>query len=673
MTNKDLDFLSINTIRTICIDAIQKANSGHPGLPLGAAPMAYVLYQDFLHHNPADPTWSNRDRFVLSGGHGSSLLYAMLHLTGYDLPLEELKRFRQWNSKTPGHPEFGWTPGVEATTGPLGQGSANAVGMALAERMLAARYNRPGFSIVDHFTYAIVTDGDLMEGINAEAASLAGHLKLGKLIYLYDSNDISLDGPTSLAYTEDYAARYRAYGWHVEVVEDGNSDLDGLRKALRKAQSETERPSMIVVRTTIGFGSPNKAGSAKSHGSPLGEEEVRLTKRALGWPEDAQFLVPDAVRTHMGQAREEGRRSHEAWNKLFAQYAQAYPSLAEEWNTSVGGALPDGWDKTLPVFQVGQSVATRKAGGDALNAIADQVPFLCGGDADLSGSTQTRIKSSVSFTQQHPEGRNIHFGVREHAMAAIANGIAYHGGLRTFCSTFFVFCDYMRPSIRLAAMNHLPVVYVLTHDSIGVGEDGPTHQPVEHLMAMRLIPNLHVVRPADAQETVQAWKYAMTRVTGPTALVLTRQNLPVLEGSACSLEHISKGAYVLRQASGQPKAVLLATGSEVSMAVAAAAKLEEVGIPVQVVSMPCIEAFKKQSIEYRNQVLPPNLKARVSVEAGVTTGWREWTGDQGQAVGLDRYGASAPAELLFQEFGLTVDAVVEAVKATIARCEAQGQ
>jgi transketolase len=660
--DRALEELSINTIRILAIDAVQKANSGHPGLPLGAAPMAYVLWQYHLRHNPRDPHWPDRDRFVLSAGHGSMLLYALLHLTGYDLSMDDILAFRQWGSRTPGHPEFRLTPGVEATTGPLGQGGANAVGMAIAERLLAQRFNRPQHTIVDHRTYALVSDGDLMEGVNAEAASLAGHLRLGKLIFLYDSNHISLDGPTTLAFsTEDVGARYAAYGWHVQHVADGNTDTDAIDTAISAAEAETGRPSLIVVQTTIGYGSPHKQGKSEAHGSPLGVEEVRLTKQALGWDPDKSFFVPEVASQHLRSALERGQAQQAEWQKRFEAYARAYPELAAEWRATVRGELPLDWDAELPAFGPGDAQATRQAGGKVLNAIAKRVPFLVGGDADLSVSTSTALKDGGSFDGQTGAGRNFHFGVREHAMGAIANGMAYHGALRPFVATFFVFSDYMRPAVRLAALNELPVIFVWTHDSIALGEDGPTHQPVEQLMSLRLMPHIAVVRPADPNETREAWRWAMKHTTGPVALVLSRQKLPVLDGVA---EHgLSRGAYVLAEAEGgAPQAIIIGTGAEVHVALAARAQLAREGIRARVVSMPCWESFSAQSPDYREAVLPAAVKARVSVEAGVTLGWERWIGEHGTAIGIDRFGASAPGEVNMEKLGFTAEDVARAVR-----------
>ncbi|MBP6629354.1 MAG: transketolase [Kofleriaceae bacterium] len=657
MANEALATLAINTIRTLAIDAIQKANSGHPGLPLGCAPMAYVLWQQHLKVDPTAPTWFDRDRFVLSAGHGSMLQYALLHLAGFAVSLDDLKAFRQWGSNTPGHPEWHETPGVEATTGPLGQGSANAVGMALAERYLATLFNRPGHTVVDHFTYALVSDGDVQEGISHEAAALAGHLALGKLIYLYDANEITLDGPASLAMSEDVAARYAAYGWQVLRVTDGDRDLAGLDRALTEAKAEASRPSIIIIKTTIGFGSPKKAGTASAHGSPLGEAEVAATKRALGWDEQRYFHVPDEAGAHMAGIGERGRAAHAAWRERLAAWRVAHPELAASFDDAVAGRLPAGWDRELPTWKAGDNLATRVASGKIMAALAKAVPALLGGDADLGGSTKTLVPGGDY--DRTGAGRNVRFGIREHAMGAMANGMAYHGGLRPFASTFFVFSDYMRPAVRLAALNKQPVIYVWTHDSIGLGEDGPTHQPVEHLMALRAMPNLDVVRPADAHETVAAWRHAMTRTDGPTALVLSRQDLAVV--TAPGAPGAERGAYVLADgAGGTVDVVIIATGSEVGLALAARERLAGQGVAARVVSMPCWSLFARQDAAYRASVLPPAVTARVAVEAGVTFGWREHVGDRGEVVGLDRYGASAPGEVLLEKFGLTVDAVVTA-------------
>jgi len=657
-STRSLDELSINTIRTLSIDAVQKANSGHPGLPLGAAPMAYVLWQRFLRHDPKDPHWPDRDRFVLSAGHGSMLLYSLLHLTGYDLALDDIKAFRQWGSRTPGHPEYGLTPGVEATTGPLGQGTANAVGMAIAERFLAYRFNRDGHEIVNHRTFCLVGDGDLMEGISSEAGSLAGHLKLGKLVYLYDDNKVSLDGPTSQAFTENVLARYAAYGWKTMRVEDGNTDTDAIDRAIAEAVAQTEQPTIIAVRTTIGYGSPHKAGTSAAHGSPLGVEEVALTKKALGWEWTEAFTEPPEAVKNLRTAVERGAKWRQEWQKRFDAWAKAFPDLAEEWKEAQSGELPPGWDADLPTWKTGESLATRVAGGKAINSIAKHVPWLLGGDADLSESTKTTIEGAGSFNGQTGEGNNIHYGVREHAMAGIANGISYHGGARPFVATFFCFSDYMRPSIRLAALSKLPTIFVWTHDSIGLGEDGPTHQAVEQLMSLRDMPEFSIIRPGDANETAQAWRAAMRHTHGAVGIVCCRQNVPVLDRSGAKGD-VSRGAYILADASsGPPAMILMATGSELHLAVGARQKLEAEGVPTRVVSMPCWEFFEEQPPAYREEVLPRAVKARLSIEAGVTLGWQKYVGDEGASIGVDRYGASAPGDVVMKEYGFTVDNVV---------------
>jgi transketolase len=650
---RQLDELCINTIRTLAMDAVEKAGCGHPGMPMGAAGMAYVLWTRFLRHNPRNPAWFDRDRFVLSAGHGSMLLYAMLHLTGYDLSLEEIQDFRQWGSRTPGHPERGLTPGVEATTGPLGQGFGNGVGMAIAERFLAATFNRPGHTVVDHFTYALVSDGDLMEGVSSEAASLAGHLRLGKLIYLYDDNGITIDGSTDLTFTENVAARFEAYRWHVQQV-DG-SDLKGIAEAIAAAQQERGRPSLIQVRTHIGHGSPNKQDSADSHGAALGAEEVRLTKEALGWPAEQNFYVPEEVRERFLTAVEQGERWEREWKEQVGTYQNAFPDLAEQWGLFVRGDLPRGWDKTVSQLEFpGGGLATRQASGKVVNAIAGTIRNLVGGSSDLTGSNETLIKESDEF-HLSPQGRILRFGVREHAMGAILNGLALHGGVRPYGGTFLVFSDYMRPSIRLAALTRLPVIYIFTHDSLGVGEDGPTHQPVEQLAALRAIPRLRVIRPADATETVMSWKLALERKDGPTALILTRQKVPLLDRKKLApAELAAKGAYVLADAETKPlQVILIATGSEVSPALAARKSLEEKGIGTRVVSMPCWELFREQPKAYRDEVLPPAVKRRLAIEAGSELGWREFVGDEGDILGVTDFGASAPGGVLMEKYGFT--------------------
>jgi transketolase len=656
--------LAINTIRLLSVDAVQKANAGHPGLPMGAAPMTYVLWQRHLKHNPKNPKWPDRDRFVLSGGHGSMLLYSMLHLTGYDLALDELKAFRQWGSRAPGHPESFCTPGVEATTGPLGQGATNAVGMAMAERFLAVRYNRPGSTIVDHMTYALVGDGDMMEGITHEAASLAGHLKLGKLVWMYDDNKISLDGPTSLHFSEDVAKRFDAYGWHVQKVAQGDTDVDAIDAALTAAKADP-RPSLIMVRTTIGFGSPHKAGTSEAHGAPLGADEVKATKVALGWDPEKQFHIPEEAHKHLLSAVDRGARAEAEWQSTFAAWAEANPELAGEWRLALHGELPPDWDSAIPTFTVKDEPATRVSGGKVLAAIASKVPWFLGGDADLSCSTMTALPGQGDFSAT--VGRNIHYGVREHAMGAIANGMAYHGGVRSFTATFFVFSDYERPAVRMAAISRLPVIFVFTHDSIGVGEDGPTHQPIEHLAALRAIPNLWVLRPADGNEVAEAYRVAMRRTDGPVAIILTRQKVPTLDRSKLApVAGVSRGAYVLSESTGGlPQVVLIATGSEVATALGAQEKLLAQGIRARVVSMPSWELFLAQPPDYRDSVIPRDVPARVSMEAGSTLGWHRWVGDRGIALGIDRFGASGPGSVLIKQFGLTVDNMVRAANSLL--------
>lgn len=663
----DLDALCINTIRALSADGVEKAHSGHPGLPMGCAAVAYVLWTRFLKHDPSRPDWPDRDRFVLSAGHGSMLLYSLLHLTGYDLPLDELKNFRQWGSRTPGHPEYGHTPGVETTTGPLGQGFANAVGMAVAERFLAARFNRPDHEIVDHYTYVLAGDGDLMEGVSHEAASWAGHLKLGKLICLYDDNRISIDGSTDLAFTEDREARFRAYGWHVLHVEDGN-DLEAVEQAIQAAKEETDRPSFVALCTHIGFGSPNKQDQSSAHGEPLGEEEIRLTKEKLGWPLEPAFYIPEEVGARFRQALSRGRDWSKAWDERLERYRHAFPDMAEAWDRWMRGDLPSNLQSALPVFDPGaKGPATRAASGKVLNAIAPLLPNLVGGSADLSPSNKTVVQDEPVFQAGVYQGRNIHFGVREHGMGAVMNGMALHGGLIPYGGTFLIFTDYMRPPIRLASMMGLRVIYILTHDSIGLGEDGPTHQPVEQLAGLRSVPGLRVIRPCDANETAEAWRSALERGDGPTALVLTRQGLPTLDRTIYApADKLHLGGYVLREArDGEPDVLLIATGSEVHVALNAADELEERGRKVRVVSMPSWELFDAQPESYRNEVLPPRIKARVAVEAGSPQGWHRFTGKRGRVVGMDRFGASAPSTVLFEKFGITAGRVVEEALAVL--------
>jgi transketolase len=655
-----LDQLSINTIRMLAVDAVEKARSGHPGMPMGTAALAYVLWTRFLKHHPANPQWPDRDRFVLSAGHGSMLLYSLLHLTGYDLPLDELQQFRQWGSRTPGHPEYGMTPGVETTTGPLGQGFANGVGMAIAEAFLAARFNRPGHIIVDHYTYAIVSDGDLMEGVASEAASLAGHLQLGKLIYLYDDNDISIDGSTDLTFTEQVDRRFEAYGWHVQEVADGN-DVPAIDAAIRAAQAERTKPSLIIVQTHIAYGSPGKQDTAEAHGAPLGAEEVKRTKEFLGWPQEPTFYVPEEVLAHFRTAVERGRNWEAEWQSRFASYAVAYPDLAAEWQRALQRELPPGWEASLPVFKAEEgATATRVASGRVLNAIAPIIPNLMGGSADLAASNNTLLRGAGEFSPQNRSGRNIYFGVREHGMGAILNGLVLHGGVIPYGATFLIFSDYMRPAIRLAALSELPVIYVFTHESIGLGEDGPTHQPIEHLAALRAMPQLTVIRPADANETTVAWRVALTHQHGPVALALTRQNLPIFDRvQMAAADGLEQGAYVLVDASeGMPDLILIASGSEVALAVEARLQLSQQGVQARVVSMPSWELFESQPQAYQEMVLPPSVRKRLAIEAGVPQGWRDYVGPEGDIIGLTRFGASAPGSVVMQKLGFTVPHVV---------------
>ncbi|MEC0092769.1 transketolase [Paenibacillus macquariensis] len=668
--NNTIDNLSITTIRTLAIDAIEKANSGHPGMPMGSAPMGYQLFAKTMNHNPDQPTWINRDRFVLSAGHGSMLLYSLLHLSGYDLPMEELKNFRQWGSLTPGHPEYGHTAGVDATTGPLGQGIGMAVGMAMAEAQLAATYNKDNYNVVDHFTYAICGDGDLMEGISSESASLAAHLKLGKLITLYDSNDISLDGKLNLSFSENVQKRFEAYGWQVLRVEDGN-DLPAIEKAIKEAQADTNRPTLIEVKTVIGYGSPNKQGKGGhggTHGSPLGSEEAKLTKEAYKWVYEEDFYVPQEVREHFAKVKEHGIATYQAWEEQFAKYKNAYPELAAQFENAISEKLPEGWDKDLPKYTTeDKAVSTRVASGSALNGLVGNVPQLLGGSADLESSTMTHLNGLASFTSESYDGRNVYYGVREFAMAAAMNGIALHKGLKIFGGTFFVFTDYLRPAVRLAAIMGLPVTYVLTHDSIAVGEDGPTHEPIEQLASLRIIPGLTVIRPADANETSAAWAYTVENTSNPVALVLTRQNLPILTASVeGAREGIKRGAYVVADAkNGKPVAQILATGSEVQLAVRAQEELAKEGIEVRVISMPSWDLFEKQDKAYKESVILPEVKARLAVEMAYPLGWEKYVGDQGDILGISTFGASAPGDRVMKEYGFTVENVVSRVKALL--------
>jgi len=666
--NPSLDELCINTIRFLSVDAVQQANSGHPGMPMGAAPMAYVLWTKFLRHSPRNPGWPDRDRFVLSAGHGSMLIYSLLHLSGYDLSLGELKNFRQWGSKTPGHPEYGDTPGVETTTGPLGQGLAVGVGMAIAERHLAAKFNRPNLDIVNHYTYGIVSDGDLMEGISHEAASLAGHLKLGKLIYLYDDNHISIEGKTDIAFTENSLQRFEAYGWHVQQVGDGN-DLNAIEEALTAAQGETERPSLIAVRTSIGFGSPNRQDTAKAHGEPLGDEERKLTKENLGWPQEPTFYIPEEALIQFRKSVNRGLEFEQSWTESFKKYLSDYPDLGHNLEKQLKGELPQGWDNDIPVFPADpKGKATRVISGQVLNAIAKNVPALMGGSADLAPSNKTLIDGETSFQPDSYDQRNIHFGVREFGMTAVLNGMALHGGLIPYGGTFLIFSDYMRPAIRLASLMKQHVIYVLTHDSIGLGEDGPTHQPIEHLASLRAMPNLTVIRPADANETAEAWKYAVKNHKGPTLLALTRQSLPTLDRSVFGpAELLNRGAYVLKDVDGTPDALILASGSEIKLALDAAETLAKDGIAARVISMPSWELFDDQPQDYKDKVLPENVRSRVAIEAGATQGWHKYVGMHGKVIGLDHFGASAPINDLFTNFGITSESVVLAVQSLINR------
>lgn len=661
--------LLANTIRGLAMDGVQAANSGHPGLPLGMADAAAVLWHRHLRHHPGDPEWANRDRFVLSGGHGSMLIYSLLHLTGYPLPLDELKHFRQWGSKTPGHPEYGHTPGIETTTGPLGQGISNAVGMAIAEKWLAQRFNRPGLPLIEHHTYVIASDGDLMEGVSHEACSLAGHLKLGRLIVLYDDNHISIDGSTGLSFSEDVLMRFEAYGWHTRRI-DGH-DHNAVEAALRAAQAEEARPSIIACRTVIGYGSPNRAGTAKAHGEPLGADEVRLTKQQLGLPESPAFYIPEAIRALAATARKQGRQWQDDWQQLFERYRRDHPDAAAEFAQMRSRQLPENWETALPEFPAGKDLATRAASGAVLDALSPIIPGLIGGSADLTPSNNTFPKNETAITPDDFSGRYLHFGVREHGMGAIMSGLALHGEFIPYGGTFLVFSDYMRGSIRLAALMGIQVVYVFTHDSIGLGEDGPTHQPVEHLAALRAIPNLTVIRPADAAETAEAWRVALQRHDGPTVLALTRQKLPVLDRSGGALapaQGLQKGAYTLLDAP-DPEVILIASGSEVHIALEAAALLKDQTIRARVVSLPSYELFDAQPKTYRQAVLPPRIKARVAIEAGAIGGWHQYAGDFGEIVGLNRFGASAPYQDIYRGLDLTAEAVAAAAVRSIEKVQ----
>jgi transketolase len=666
--NKTVDQTAVNTIRFLAVDMVEKANSGHPGAPLGQAPLAYLLWTRHMRHNPENPDWPNRDRFVLSSGHASALLYALLHLAGYGLPMEELQRFRQLGSKTPGHPEHELTRGVETTTGPLGQGLSNAVGMAIAERLSAARFNRDGLPLLDYRIWVIASDGDMMEGVASEACSLAGHQKLSQLKVFYDDNNISIDGSTDLAFTEDVSKRFEAYGWRVLQVDDGN-DLAALETAIAAAEAETERPTMVRVRTVIGYGSPKKAGTAEAHGSPLGADEVVATKQALGWPTEPAFLVPDEARRPFDAALERGRKLEAEWNELLQRYRAAHPDDAADFERRLAGKLPDDWEAALPVFKPGDKpIATRAASGQVINAIVPKLPELVGGSADLAPSNNTLVKGEKNFSPENPGGHNFHFGVREHGMGSILNGMALSRLWIPYGGTFLIFSDYMRPPIRLAALMRLQVIYIFTHDSIFLGEDGPTHQPIEQLAALRAIPNLTVMRPADAVETAECWRVAVGHRHGPIAMALTRQNLPILaETAEKAREGVAKGAYILHDTEGTPDVLLLATGSEVSLAVESAKKLSDEGIQARVVSMPSWELFDAQPKEYQESVLPPAVRKRVAVEAAVPFGWHKWVGSEGEIHGIERFGASAAYKDLVQAFGFTPEAVIARVKKLLGK------
>ncbi|MBK9098838.1 MAG: transketolase [bacterium] len=668
MPEKDLSQLSINTIRFLAVDAVQKANSGHPGMPMGCAPIAYWLYTKFMKHNPENPDWKNRDRFILSAGHGSMLLYSILHLCGYKISMDDLKNFRQWKSITPGHPEFGLAPGVETTTGPLGQGFSNAVGMAIAQEYLGSLFNKDDIKILDHFIYGICSDGDLMEGISHEAASLAGHLKLGKLIFFYDDNGITIDGKTSLAFSEDIKKRFEAYSWQVLNVDDVN-DLPQIDKAVEQAQKETTKPTLIITKTHIGFGSPKKQDTSAAHGSPLGEDEVKATKKNLDWDENKFFYIPDEVADHFRKMKNTFSNYENEWNKLFENYKKKYPAEAEQFVKVFNNDFGDEWLAALPSFtKYGEGVPTRNASGSVINAIAKHLPTLIGGSADLEPSNNTYIKESEKFSAENRSGKNFHFGIREHGMGGILNGMALYGGVTPYGGTFLVFSDYMRPSIRLASLSGVRPIYVFTHDSIGLGEDGPTHQPLEHLASLRAIPKVVVIRPADANETVEAWKVAIEHKGSPVALTLTRQKVPVLDRTKMSsAENLSKGAYILIQSENKPDVILMASGSEVSLAVEAFNQLQSEGINSRVVSFPSWELFELQSDEYKESVLPKSIKARISIEAGVKQGWEKYLGDYGEAISIEKFGASAPYEIIFKEYGFTKEAIVQKAKVLISK------
>lgn len=664
----NIDQLSINTIRFLAVDAVQKANSGHPGMPMGCAPIAYTLYKNYMNHNPRNPKWLNRDRFILSAGHGSMLLYSILHLSGYDISLDDLKNFRQWESITPGHPEFGLTAGVETTTGPLGQGFANAVGMAIAQEYLASMFNKDDIKILDHYIYGICSDGELMEGVSHEAASIAGHLKLGKIIFFYDDNGISIEGSTSLTFSEDIQKRFESYNWQVLHVSDVNN-LEQIDKAVNDAKSETGKPTLIITKTHIGYGSPNKQDTASVHGSPLGEEEIKLTKKNLNWTEDKSFFIPDEVTDHFSDVKTKGKEAEDAWNKLFDEYKSKYPAEAEQFLKIMSNDFGDEWKSRLPVFSdFTENIATRSASGKVINSIEKALPTLIGGSADLAPSTNTLMKDETDFSAANRVGRNFHFGIREHGMASILNGMAIYGGVIPYGATFLVFSDYLRPAIRLASLSKIKVIYVFTHDSIGLGEDGPTHQPVEHIAAIRAIPKVVVIRPADANETAEAWKAALEHEGSPVALILTRQKLPVLDRTnLSSANNLNRGAYIIKDTDNQPDVILMATGSEVSLTLDAANMLYDQGIKTRVVSFPSWELFEKQSEEYKEKVLPSTVKAKISVEAGVSQGWEKYIGDYGESISIDKFGASAPYKILLDKYGFTVENIVTTCKRVLRK------
>ena len=660
-----IEQLSINTIRTLSIDAVQKANSGHPGMPLGCAPIAYLLYYKLMKHNPSNPKWINRDRFILSAGHGSMLLYSILHLSGYDVSIDDLKNFRQWNSKTPGHPEYGHTPGVETTTGPLGQGFATAIGMAVARDFLASLFNKDGYKLIDHFIYGICSDGDLMEGISHEAASFAGHHKLGKLIFFYDDNGISIDGKTSITYSDDVQKRFESYGWNVLRVNDVN-DLSELETAAQQARNNSDKPTLIITKTHIGFGSPNKQDTSAAHGAPLGADEVKLTKKNLGWPYEEEFFVPAEVYEHFAGIKQCGKEAEEMWNKLFFSYKEKFPQEAELFENIFKNNFGNEWEEKIPVFT--EAMATRAASGKVLNAISKDLPTLIGGSADLAESNNTTLKDYKSFSAENRGGRNIHFGVREHAMGAMLNGMALYGGVIPYGATFLIFSDYLRPALRLSALMKLRTIFIFTHDSIGLGEDGPTHQPVEQLASLRAIPNITVIRPADANETAEAWKFAIKHSGGPVLLALTRQKLPCFDRNILSAaEHLHKGAYVLKETSENPDIILMASGSEVDLILRASEKLESEGIKVRVVSFPSWEIFEQQTDDYKKKIFPENVKLRLAVEAGVRQGWEKYIGEKGDVICMNSFGASAPDKVLFEKFGFTVENIVSKAKKLLSK------